>query len=81
MVWAVFTIKISFVLGFSGVVVAPLVVGIYWLLKVVAGDWWVGDDKNQRSYGSKTDAYRIFAKMLKSGRPPDDWDELLVEAQ
>lgn len=35
---------------------------------------WVNDEKNKRAYGSKTDAYSVFAKMLKSGRPPDDWD-------
>ena len=29
---------------------------------------------------SKTDAYRVFGKMLKSGHPPDDWDTLLAEA-
>lgn len=41
---------------------------------------WVNDDKTKRAYGSKTDAYRVFEKMLKSGNPPDDWDELLKES-
>lgn len=41
---------------------------------------WVNDDQTKRAYGSKTDAYRVFAKMLKSGHPPDSWDELLKEA-
>jgi len=42
---------------------------------------WVNDDQTKRSYGSKTDAYKVFAKMLKDGQPPDDWDALLREAQ
>ncbi len=42
---------------------------------------WVNDEKNKRAYGSKTDAYRVFEKMLNSGHPPDDWDSLLKEAQ
>ena len=42
---------------------------------------WVNDDKTKRAYDSKTDAYKVFAKMLKAGRPPDDWDVLLTEAQ
>ena len=41
---------------------------------------WVNDEKNKRAYESKTDAYKVFAKMLKSGRPPDDWDALIKEA-
>lgn len=42
---------------------------------------WVNDEKNKRAYGSKTDAYRIFEKMVKSGRPPKEWDDLLKAAQ
>ena len=42
---------------------------------------WVNDEKNKRAYGSKTDAYRVFGKMLKSGHPPDDWEALLAEAK
>lgn len=38
---------------------------------------WVNDEKNKRAYGSKTDAYKVFEKMLKSGNPPEGWDELL----
>jgi toxin YhaV len=38
---------------------------------------WVNDDNNKRAYESKTDAYKIFAKMLKSGNPPSGWDNLL----
>jgi toxin YhaV len=42
---------------------------------------WVNDEKNKRAYGSKTDAYRVFEKMLNSGHPPDSWDHLLDEAK
>ena len=42
---------------------------------------WVNDESTKRAYDSKTDAYRIFEKMLKSGHPPDSWDELLKEVQ
>ena len=42
---------------------------------------WVNDEKSKRAYNSKTDAYRVFNKMLKSGNPPDDWNDLLEEAK
>ncbi len=42
---------------------------------------WVNDEKNKRAYGSKTDAYRVFEKMLNSGHPPDGWSQLLKESQ
>ena len=42
---------------------------------------WVYDEKNKRAYGTKTDAYRVFGKMLKAGHPPDDSVTLLDEAQ
>lgn len=42
---------------------------------------WVNDEKNKRAYGSKSDAYRVFEKMLQTGHPPDEWDQLLGEAQ
>lgn len=38
---------------------------------------WVNDDSSKRAYESKTDAYKIFARMLKSGNPPDSWEDLL----
>lgn len=41
---------------------------------------WVNDEGTKRAYESSDDAYRIFRKMLKSGHPPDDWDQLLAEA-
>ena len=42
---------------------------------------WINDDKSKRAYGSKTDAYRVFQKMLNRGNPPDNWDSLLQEAK
>lgn len=42
---------------------------------------WVNDDASKRSYESNTDAYRVFKKMLDSGHPPDDWNDLLKEAK
>jgi toxin YhaV len=41
---------------------------------------WVNDENTKRAYESSNDAYRIFAKMLEGGNPPNDWDELLTEA-
>lgn len=42
---------------------------------------WVNDEDSKRAYESSDDAYRVFRKMLASGHPPDDWDQLLQEAQ
>jgi len=41
---------------------------------------WINDEKTLRTYGSKTDAYRIFAKMLDAGNPPDNWAALHAAA-
>jgi toxin YhaV len=42
---------------------------------------WVNDEDTKRAYGNKADAYNIFKKMLKSGHPPNNWDDLLKEAK
>lgn len=42
---------------------------------------WVNDENSKRAYDSKTDAYRTFKKMLESGIPPDNWDDLLKDAK
>jgi toxin YhaV len=42
---------------------------------------WVNDEKSKRAYGSSTDAYRIFGKMIDSGEPPNNWDSLLLAAE
>ena len=41
---------------------------------------WVNDDDTLRAYGSLSDVYAVFSKMLKRGQPPDDWNALLVAA-
>lgn len=41
---------------------------------------WVNDTGTRRAYGRGDDAYAMFGKMLDRGRPPDDWDQLLKEA-
>ena len=42
---------------------------------------WVNDDQTKRAFESSNDAYRVFRKMLESGHPPDDWDQLLRESE
>jgi toxin YhaV len=39
---------------------------------------WVNDETTLRAYDSKTDAYQVFARMLQSGNPPDDWEGLIA---
>jgi toxin YhaV len=41
---------------------------------------WVNDETCKRAFESSDDAYKVFQKMLLSGHPPDDWDQLLQEA-
>lgn len=41
---------------------------------------WVNDETTLRTYGAKTDAYRVFKAMLDKGNPPDDWKDLLATA-
>jgi toxin YhaV len=41
---------------------------------------WVNDESTKRAYESKRDAYKVFAKMLISSNPPDDWDAILQSA-
>lgn len=42
---------------------------------------WVTDEGTKRAYESSDDAYRVFRKLLASGHPPNDWDQLLAEAR
>jgi toxin YhaV len=42
---------------------------------------WVNDEGTKRAYESSDDAYRVFRKMLESGHPPGDWNQLLAEAR
>ncbi|MDO8811599.1 MAG: type II toxin-antitoxin system YhaV family toxin [Gallionella sp.] len=42
---------------------------------------WVNDENTKRAYGSDTYAYQAFQRMLKNGKPPDDWLNQLAEAK
>jgi toxin YhaV len=42
---------------------------------------WVNDEDTKRAYESSNDAYRVFRRMLESGCPPDDWNQLLDQAK
>jgi toxin YhaV len=42
---------------------------------------WVNDDDTKHAFESSDDTYRVFRKMLESGHPPDDWDQLLSQAE
>ena len=42
---------------------------------------WVNDEDTKRASDSGCDAYRVFRKMLESGHPPEDWDQLLAQAK
>jgi len=41
---------------------------------------WVNDENSLRTYGSSTDVYSVFAKMLAAGNPPDGFDALVAAA-
>jgi toxin YhaV len=38
---------------------------------------WFNDEETLRAYGSKSDAYLTFVKMLQRGKPPTDWSQLV----
>jgi toxin YhaV len=42
---------------------------------------WVNDEDTKRAYENADDAYRVFRRMLDSGRPPSDWGQLLAAAR
>jgi toxin YhaV len=42
---------------------------------------WVNDEDTRRDNENPDDAYRVFRKMLDSGHPPNDWDELLAQTR
>jgi toxin YhaV len=42
---------------------------------------WVNDRDTLRKTGAASDPYAVFARMLASGHPPDDWPKLLIAAQ
>jgi toxin YhaV len=38
---------------------------------------WLNDAKTLRKQGGATDVYAVFQRMLKSGKPPDSFEELM----
>jgi toxin YhaV len=40
---------------------------------------WVNDDTTLRKAGARTDPYAVFTQRLKTGCPPDDWDDLIKD--
>jgi toxin YhaV len=42
---------------------------------------WVNDADTLRTYGSKSDAYAVFRKLLEKGDPPSEWAQLLRAAK
>jgi len=42
---------------------------------------WINDEDTKRAYESDSDAYRTFRRTLKSGNPPDEWNQLLRQAR
>jgi toxin YhaV len=41
---------------------------------------WLNDEKTLRKAGAKTDPYCIFQNMLKSGNPPQSFEQLLKKS-
>jgi toxin YhaV len=41
---------------------------------------WVNDVSTKRAYDSQSDAYAVFARMLDSGNPPEDFERLVANA-
>ncbi len=41
---------------------------------------WVNDENTLRKAGSGNDPYHLFGGMLRKGRPPDDWEDLMKQA-
>jgi toxin YhaV len=37
---------------------------------------WVNDADSLRTYGARTDAYAVFARMIAKGNPPNEWKTL-----
>ncbi len=41
---------------------------------------WVNDENMLRSAGGKRDPYTVFHKMLKRGKPPDTFSDLIAQS-
>ena len=44
-------------------------------------DRYRNDEDTKCAYERSDDVYRVFRKMLESGHPPDNWNQLLAEAR
>ena len=42
---------------------------------------WVNDERTLRQSGGRNDPYEVFQRMLKSGNPSNDWNDLLKSAR
>jgi toxin YhaV len=42
---------------------------------------WVNDENTLRKAGGASDPYHVFGDLLRRGRPPDDWADLIEEAR
>jgi toxin YhaV len=42
---------------------------------------WVNNETTLRKAGSRSDPYAVFLRRLEAGDPPDDWMELMEEAE
>ena len=42
---------------------------------------WVNYENSKRAYDSSSDAYLVFKKMLDNDNPPDNWEDLLKQAE
>lgn len=42
---------------------------------------WMNDEQGLRKAGDRHDPYAVFTRRLSTGRPPDDWEQLLRESR
>lgn len=42
---------------------------------------WVNDGSTLRARGARSDVYNVFKKMLRSGKPPSTWRDLVAECE
>lgn len=42
---------------------------------------WMNDEHSLRARGARNDVYAKFERRLKSGNPPDDWEDLLAASR
>ena len=41
---------------------------------------WMNDENTLRQAGGRNDPHSVFGGLLRKGRPPGDWDALMMEA-